>query len=119
MTTMKVLTGGGFNHIHSGHIKLLKKCKKLGFLIVIISNDSHNKRPNALPALERKKNLEASSIPDKVIIGDPDRFVGVLERENPDIIVLGHDQKLPDEETEQYVKKKKIEIVKMKKFKKN
>ena len=73
-----VLIGGKFNHIHPGHIWLLKKAKKLGKLVVVIAHDSHNKREYALSAKQRKKNLEALKIADKVVIGSPTSFFGVV-----------------------------------------
>ena len=111
-----VLTGGTFNRIHPGHIYLLAKARMLGKLVVVLANDVHNKKENAIPSRERKKALEALKIADKVIIGDADRFVGVVEKTKPSVIVLGYDQKLPDAETRAYVKKKKIKVVRMDRF---
>ena len=35
-----VLTGGKFNRIHPGHVWLLKKAKKLGYLVVVLAHES-------------------------------------------------------------------------------
>lgn len=95
MTT--VLTGGKFNRIHEGHLFLLKKAKKLGDrLVVVLAHDSHNKREYALPAEDRKKQLEETGIPDDVVTGDPSDYSKVIEKYEPDIIVLGYDQELPE-----------------------
>ena len=109
-----VLIGGKFNHIHPGHIWLLKKAKKLGKLVVVIAHDSHNKREYALSAKQRKKNLEALKIADKVVIGSPTSFFGVVKRYKPYVIVLGYDQKMPPG-VEPYVKKLRIAIMKFRK----
>src|SRR3989338_10966495 len=113
-----ILTGGKFNKIHPGHIWLLRKAKKLGYLVVVIANDSHNKKPYAVPANKRKKMIEALDIADKVVIGDPKKFVKVVHKFRPNIIVLGYDQKLPDKETREAVKKMRIRVVRSKRYEK-
>ncbi|MCX6816226.1 MAG: adenylyltransferase/cytidyltransferase family protein [Candidatus Aenigmarchaeota archaeon] len=99
-----ILTGGKFNRIHLGHVWLLKKAKKLGYLVVVIAHDVHNKRPYAVSSKVRKKNLEKLKIADKVVIGDKKKFVKAVRHFSPNVIVLGHDQKIPDKETKDFVK---------------
>lgn len=111
-----VLTGGKFNHIHPGHVWLLKKAKELGYLIVVLANDRHNKRPYAISAAKRKKALQNLKIADKVVVGSPKSFVNVLKRYKPNIIVLGYDQRLPDIETGDYAREHRIIVVRMKKY---
>ena len=79
----------------------------------MLSNDAHNKKPNAVPAAARKKTLEDLRVADKVVVGDPDGFAATLRREDPDILVLGYDQRLPDPETEAAVKELGVEVVVM------
>jgi FAD synthetase len=110
-----VLTGGKFNRIHPGHIWLLKKAKKLGYLVIALANDAHNKKPYAVSARVRKRNLEKLRIADKVVIGDKKSFVKVLEKFHPHTIVLGYDQKLPNSETREFVKNYRIKIMKFRK----
>ena len=80
-------------------------------LVVVLSNDAHNRKPNAVPAAERKARLEALGIADRVVVGDPGSFAGTLRREDPDVLVLGYDQRLPDAETEAAVKELGVEVV--------
>lgn len=95
-----VLTGGKFNRVHQGHIWLLREAKKLGDrLIVIVANDTHNDKTYAKPAEERKNDIEALRIADEVAIGEPDDFFLVVEKYEPDVIVLGYDQNLPFSES--------------------
>ncbi len=105
----KVLAGGCFNKIHEGHIYFLKKAKELGYLVVVLANDMNNRKPYAVPAKKRKKNLEKLGIADKIIVGDTEDFSKVVKKEKPDIIVLGYDQKLP-------VKKRNIVVKRIRKF---
>ncbi len=111
-----VLTGGKFNSIHPGHVWLLKKAKGLGYLVVIIAHDAHNKRTYALSAKARRSMIEKLGIADKVVIGDKKKFVKVVHRFRPDIIVLGYDQKMPDKETTKAVRKMKIRVVRFRRY---
>lgn len=111
-----ILTGGKFNKIHPGHIWLLKKAKELGYLIVVLANDKHNNRSYAVSAKKRKKIVEELDIADKVVIGSPSSFVGVVKKYKPHLIVLGYDQRLPDVETGDYIQEHKITVIKLKKY---
>ena len=94
-----VLCGGCFNKVHEGHIFFLKEAKKLGdFLVVVIASDILNKKKygkDAMPAKERKNNIEKLGIADKVVIGHEKHFGKALEDYKPDVIALGYDQKMP------------------------
>ena len=82
-------------------------------LVVILSNDAHNKKPNALPSAERRARLLALNVADDVLVGDADGFAATLRRVTPDILVLGYDQRLPDAETEAEVKALGVEVIVM------
>lgn len=112
-----VLTGGKFNRIHPGHVWLLKKAKRLGYLIVVLAHDSHNRRAYVLPSKARKRNLEKLGIADKVVVGSPKSFVAVVKKFRPGIIILGYDQKMPDMETSEYAKNRRIKIIRFRKHK--
>jgi len=95
-------------------VRLLRSARVLGDkLVVVLSNDAHNRKHNAVPAKQRKKWVEALGIADNVVIGDAGSFAQTLRRENPDILVLGYDQKLPDPETEKAVKDMGIDVIVM------
>lgn len=111
---MKVLTGGKFNTVHEGHIYLLKKCKEMGFLVVVLANDANNRRQYALSAEKRRKVLESTGLVDKIVVGDTKNFSKVIEEEKPDVIVLGYDQELPGN-TKSITDKMKIKIVRLQK----
>ncbi len=112
----KILTGGTFNKLHPGHKYMLKKCKELGYLVVVIANDKHNNKPNAIKSETRKVNLEKLGIADKIIAGHPDSFVQTVYETKPDIIALGYDQRMPEDVTEEVLKKLKIRIIRIERF---
>lgn len=111
---MRVLCGGRFNFLHKGHEFFLKKAKSYGdYLVVIVANDSHNKKREHRESQEtRKDNIEKLGIADEVVIGDEKNFFNVVEKFKPDIIALGYDQSLPFPEE----KLKGIRVVKIDKL---
>ncbi len=93
---------------------MLMEAKNLGDeLVVILSSDSHNKKPYAVPAQMRLKWLKDLKIANSVRVGEENSFAESLRKEKPDILALGYDQKLPDEETERLVQSLGIEIVRL------
>ncbi len=100
----KVVCAGTFDHLHKGHIDFLKQAKMLGDeLIVIVARDETVKRIKGfLPTHDermRRNNVEDTGIPDMVVLGnlDTDLFQ-ILEEIEPDIIALGYDQRVSEDE---------------------
>ncbi|BCB95674.1 FAD synthase [Dissulfurispira thermophila] len=100
----KVVCAGTFDHLHKGHIDFLKQAKSLGDeLIVIVARDETVKRIKGfLPTHNerlRRNNVEDTGIPDMVVLGnlDTDLFQ-ILEEIKPDVVALGYDQRVSEEE---------------------
>ncbi len=100
----KVVCAGTFDHLHKGHIDFLKQAKSLGDeLIVIVARDETVKRIKGfLPTHEertRRNDVEDTGVPDIVVLGnlDTDLF-NILKELEPDIIALGYDQRVSEEE---------------------
>ncbi|MDX6768363.1 MAG: adenylyltransferase/cytidyltransferase family protein [Elusimicrobiota bacterium] len=109
-----VFAAGCFNRVHPAHLRLLRQAKVLGDrLVVVLSNDAHNKKPNAVPAAARKATLESYGVADEVVVGDAGSFAASLRRVSPEVLVLGYDQKLPDPETEAAVRELGVRVVVM------
>lgn len=93
---MKVLVGGVFNVLHPGHIHFLEKARELGDeLVVVLATDEtvlREKGVLVLPAEGRKMVLESLKLVDKVLIGDDNDKLRVVEKEKPDLIALGYNQ---------------------------
>ena len=91
---------------------MLHAARSLGDeLVIVLTHDAHNRKPTAVPAERRKRWMEELGIADSVVIGRADGFAETLRREKPDTIALGHDQRLPDAETEAEVKRLGIGVV--------
>jgi len=94
-----VFTNGCFDILHAGHIKLLKKAKELGdVLIVGINKDKSIKKlkGKSRPIMDEKQRIEiisAIEFVDYVVpFGQitPEKLIRILK---PDIIVKGGDYK--------------------------
>ena len=93
-----VVTSGGFDPLHSGHIAYLSSARKLGDkLIVALNSDqwlSDKKGSPFIPFLERKIILEALKVVDEVIAFKDDELGScknalskiILEYPNDEII---------------------------------
>jgi len=118
----KVLVGGAFNILHPGHIFFLSWAKKLGdFLIVVIANDRTVKRNKGYvitPMNDRKRIVEGIRFVDKVVVGNSTDMFRVVEKEKPNIIALGFDQKIDMKKLKGVIAKNrlKIKIVRIKKY---
>lgn len=113
----KVLVGGVFDFIHPGHIFFLKKAKELGdLLVVVIASDRTAKRKGAMhEAKWRKFLVENLKMVDKVVIGDEEDWLKVVEKERPDVIALGYDQTMDEGWLREELEKRglKVEIVRI------
>lgn len=93
-----VAVSGGFDPLHSGHIKMFNNAKKLGDkLIVILNSDKFLIKKKGyifMGIKERKKIIENIKAVDKVILCiDKDQTVRkTLERIKPDIFANGGDR---------------------------
>lgn len=92
-----VATGGCFDLLHTGHIRLLRTARELGdALIVVINSDDSVRalkgpsRP-VMPAEDRARVLTALACVDAVAVFDEATPAGVLDAIRPDIWVKGGD----------------------------
>jgi cytidyltransferase-like protein len=96
---MIVYTGGTFDLFHSGHSRLLERCKKIagvdGQVVVSVNPSefcSQYKEPPICELFERMEVVSSCKWVDKVIIniGEADSKPAILETK-PDLIVVGSD----------------------------
>jgi D-beta-D-heptose 7-phosphate kinase/D-beta-D-heptose 1-phosphate adenosyltransferase len=94
-----IATGGGFDPLHEGHIRLFKEAKELGDVLVVMLNSDAQLRQKKgstfyLSENERKEIVESIRYVDKVIIDPgPDTTCEVaLRLLKPDILAKGGDR---------------------------
>ncbi|MFX1250598.1 MAG: adenylyltransferase/cytidyltransferase family protein [Promethearchaeota archaeon] len=103
----RICVFGTFDIIHLGHIHFLKSAKNLGGsnteLIVVIARDSSvqrlKNRNTVFGEEHRRKIVESLKPVEKAVLGDEgeDRFQ-VIEKIRPDLIVLGYDQWISEDD---------------------
>ena len=95
-----VTTNGIFDILHIGHIRYLKKAKKLGdVLIIAINSDSSTKQIKGTKRPlnnenDRMEALAALECVDYVIIFNEENPIKILEEIKPNIHVKGGDYKI-------------------------
>lgn len=101
---MKILTFGTFDHLHPGHVAYLNEAASKGDLFVIVARDAHVEQIKGVtPDQSEHDRLAAlkDAFPDaQVVLGDAEDYRKPVRDINPDLIVMGYDQKLPPGVTE-------------------
>jgi FAD synthetase len=106
---VRVFVGGTFDGLHRGHLYLLEFARRRGLAIagqlgrtgvqlsVVVARDESVRRikhrsPHHTQR-ERCKLIAALRAVDEAFVGVPNDFIKSVRRVNPDLIVLGYDQK--------------------------
>ena len=109
------LTGGVFDLIHLGHIKMLKQAKKhVDVLIVAVAREEMIRKKGRKPIHSLKERVElVNSIKyvDMALAGERNKEK-ILEKVKPDVFFYGYDQK-------EIIKPRNVEIIKLKPYKKS
>jgi FAD synthetase len=105
---VRVMATGVFDLIHPGHISYLEQAKALGDeLIVIVACDKtvrSKKHEPITPEDMRARVVEALKPVDKAVIGKEGDIFETVRDIDPDIIVLGFDQKFNEEKLKEDLK---------------
>ncbi len=101
----RVLVGGVFDLLHPGHVRFLEAAKELagedGELVVVVARDEtveRTKRTPIVPEEQRVEMVRALKPVDEAILGHPEDFAETLRRVRPDVVALGPDQEITEEE---------------------
>lgn len=114
-----VMAQGTFDILHPGHIHYLEKSAELGDeLVVVISRDSRVKeRKNlAFSEEERRKIVGSLEAVNEAVLGVEGDIYETVEKVDPDVITLGHDQHHSAEEVEEMAEKaleREVEVVRI------
>lgn len=99
-----VLTGGVFDIVHLGHLKTLKEAKSHGdiLFVIIASDETVEANKGRHPLNNQSSRVELLSHIDIVDIvkkgaSDRQKFLDIVIKVKPDVIVLGYDQSLSED----------------------
>ncbi len=122
MTTVMVF--GSFDHIHPGHLYLLRESKKhADVLVVVLARDETiaqvKGKPPKYSLKERKSHLQLTGIPDIILFGKLKDKFKVIRELKPDVICLGYDQNSFTAKLEEELKKSNLnpKIIRLKPYK--
>ena len=116
------MASGVFDILHPGHVLFLQEAKKLGDeLIVVVARDSTAEKLKHRPIMreEDRRFMVGSLKPvDRAVLGYEDDMFRIVKEINPDIIVLGYDQKFSENEIEEECRKRgiKVKVIRLKRF---
>lgn len=96
---MKVMIFGTFDKFHPGHEFVLKEAMKRGDVTVIVARDANverikGKRPHYDERI-RVAAIKTAFPAANVRLGDDENFLAPIRKFQPDLILLGYDQRLP------------------------
>ncbi len=96
---MKVLVFGTFDGFHPGHYFFLEEAETYGDLHVVVARDETVERIKGKKAQEseeeRAENIREVFPDAHVLLGDAHDYLAPVRQVQPDLIVMGYDQKLP------------------------
>lgn len=114
-----VIAAGVFDLLHLGHVKFLEEAKRAGGenaqLVVVVARDrTVENRKGERPVMsenQRRALVEALEVVDEAVLGYEEFDIyKVIERINPDVIALGHDQKGIKEIVRKAVSERKLKM---------
>ncbi len=120
----KIVITGTFDLVHPGHTFLINEASKLGEVYVIVARDVNVKKFKGespiLPEDQRLEMVQNLKYVKKAIFGKINSdYLKIIEEINPDIIMLGPNQKVTIKMIKNGLKKKgleKIKIIRLEKF---
>lgn len=94
---IKIITYGTFDHLHQGHINLLRRAKALGdYLIVGVTSDDFDKQRGKInvsePLEKRIENVKQTGYADMIIVEEYEgQKIDDIKKYGVDIFTVGSD----------------------------
>ncbi len=119
----RVLVTGSFDIIHPGHIFLINEAAKMGDVYIIVARDSTIKTyKGQVPIVPEDQRLEVvkalKNVQDAILGNKGKNFMNRALSLNPDIILLGPNQRISIENLNSLLKEFKAEHIQVKRLEK-
>ncbi len=113
---IKVVVGGSFDILHPGHIEFLRYASRMGSkLYVIVARDKTYKRIRGIDPIfnenERLKIISSIRWVYRAYLGSEEDMLKPVEEIKPDIIVLGPDQVIKEDDLYRELKSRGLENI--------
>lgn len=117
----KVLVAGTFDLIHAGHIYLINEAAKLGDVYVVVATDKNRELfSDERPIIPQEQRLEIiknlKNVKDARLGRNDNDTLKTVEEINPDIILLGPDQKYSVEILKKGLKEKGLNYIEVRRL---
>jgi len=116
----KVFVGGTFDLIHPGHIEFLKEASRYGRVFVSVARDENSEKAKGRRPINdeniRLEVVKGIRYVHDAFLGDSKDFLKSVEKVKPDIVFLGPDQKVNEEDLKRALKERglDVEVIRMK-----
>lgn len=119
----KILIAGTFDILHPGHIFLINEAAKLGDVHIIVSTDKNRELYSGeAPIVPEQQRLELmkslKNVKDAKLGRHDNDTLKTVAKINPDIILLGPDQKFSVEKLQSALKMKGLNHIEVKRLEK-
>ncbi|MFX1321060.1 MAG: adenylyltransferase/cytidyltransferase family protein [Promethearchaeota archaeon] len=119
----KILVAGTFDILHPGHIFLINEAAKLGDVYIVIATDKNRELYSGeapiVPEQQRFEVMKSIKNVKDVILGRHDNdTLRTVEEINPDIILLGPDQKFSAQKLQNALKMKGLNHIEVRRLEK-
>ena len=114
-----VMVAGTFELLHPGHLAYLKEAWKLGYVVAVVSSDENAERSKrrkiVISQQQRAEVLSSLYYVHRVVLGRPGNIFNIFEELKPDVILLGPNQKVPEDVVKAEAKKRGVnaEVLRM------
>jgi len=115
------LIAGTFDLLHPGHIYLINEAAKMGDVYVIVATDKNRKiYSGEIPIVPENQRLEViknvKNVKEARLGRSDNDTLGTVEEINPDIILLGPDQKYNQETLKRGLEEKGLKNITVKRL---
>lgn len=117
----RIMIAGTFDLIHAGHIYLISEAAKLGNVYVVVATDKNRELfSGERPIIPQEQRLEIiknlKNVKDARLGRSDNDTLKTVEEINPDIILLGPDQKYSIEILKKKLSKKALDHIEVKRL---
>ncbi|MFW9989263.1 MAG: adenylyltransferase/cytidyltransferase family protein [Candidatus Odinarchaeota archaeon] len=117
----RVMVAGTFDLIHAGHTFLINEASKLGDVYVVVATDENRKLfSGEFPIIPQEQRLEViknlKNVKDARLGRSDNDTLKTVEEINPDIILLGPDQKYSIDVLKNELKKKGLNHIEVRRL---